>query len=297
MDSSLTLREIQDRLRSGSSVEDVAAEAGVAVEELQGYATPILAEREYITQVARGSNVRRAGDSPAPRDLDAVVNEELRARALDAREVSWDAARVERRRWQVIATLKTGETDRRAVFNYDVDGRYSVAGNEDARWMLGELPLPPLDQETEPTLELTEEHRRARQGAADEDDEDWADGPNEIDTLYDMLSSYAETISGYEDTINALRGYGEREAYHGPRLVHDSDTPEEDEDQPDEDDPEGQAPQEPPNSIPAPRPGDTSPAEGEGGAPTPRKRTSTKRARVPSWDEIIFGSGADGQDS
>ncbi len=242
MDSSLTLREIQDRLRSGSSVEEVAAEAGVEPAELQGYAVPIIAERDHIADLARTANVRRAGDSPAHRGLEAVVTEQLRALDLDPRDVEWSAARVERRRWQVMATLSSEGENRRAVFNFDVDGRYSVAANEDARWMLGESPLPPLDLDTEPTLELTEEERRARMAPEDEyddwDDED--DGPSEIDTLYEMMSTYEDTLSGYEDTLSMLRGFGgDREAYAGPRLVPDLPDDEadrtRDEDGPDED--------------------------------------------------------------
>lgn len=346
MDSSLTLREIQDRLRSGSSVEEVAAEAGVEPAELQGYAVPILAERDHIADLARAANVRRAGDSPAHRGLEAVVTEQLRARGLDPRDVEWSAARVERRRWQVLAVLSAEHEQRRAVFNFDVDGRYSVAANEDARWMLGESPLPPLDLDTEPTLELTEEERRARMapedepGTAPEDEyDDWDDdeGPSEIDTLYEMMSTYEDTLSGYEDTLSMLRGFGgEREAYAGPRLVPDlpdddsdltgaGDGPQEDSryglghpagtarhtDQPQEvagqdehtEDDRAEGPRRPSNRAASraaaqrrPRPGTDQPPLVEGETPAPRRRTSRRRAHVPSWDEIVFGSGSD-QDS
>ncbi|SDB84068.1 Protein of unknown function [Raineyella antarctica] len=334
MDSSLTLREIQDRLRSGSSVEEVAVEAGVEAQELAIYAAPIMAEREYIAGRARDSNVRRSGDSPAHRDLDAVVTEEMRARGIDPTSVVWDAARVERRRWQVLAVVTEDGTTRRAVFNYDVDGRFSVAANEDARWMLGELPLPPVDQEAEPTVELTEEQRRTRFEDEDEDlDDDWGDdGPSDIQTLHEMLSNYEETVTGYEDTLSMLRGYGgDRETYAGPRLVPDpddvgpTDDDSSDHDPPDDEPPERRAPRgdrsrptvpapssrrprppEPPPASadrPAPRApssrrpgadsGDSSPVEGEQPPPPPRRRTPRKRAQVPSWDEIVFGSGND----
>lgn len=304
MDSSLTLREIQDRLRSGSSVEEVALEAGVEPAELAGYAVPILAEREHIADLAREANVRRAGDSPAHRGLEAVVTEQLRALDLDPHTVEWSAARVERRRWQVIAELPTDDGGRRAVFNFDVDGRYSVAANEDARWMLGELPLPPLDLDTEPTLELTEEERRARMAPEDDLDEDWDDeGPTEMDTLYEMMSTYEDTLSGYEDTLSMLRGVdGDREEYSGPRLVPDLPGDEDAEPgAPDEDeDDESRRPSNRAASRAAaqrrPQPGADQPPLVEGDAPPPRRRTPRKRAHVPSWDEIVFGSGSD-QDS
>ncbi|QGF24775.1 septation protein SepH [Raineyella fluvialis] len=314
MDSSLTLREIQDRLRSGSSVEEVALEAGVEPAELAGYAVPIVAEREHIADLARAANVRRAGESPAHRGLEAVVTERLRALDLDPREVEWSAVRVERRHWQVIAVLTEDEESHRAVFNFDLDGRYSVAANEAARWMLGESPLPPLDLDTEPTVELTEEERRARMALADDFDEDWDDdGPTEMDALNEMMSEYEDTLSGYEDTLSILRGFGgDREAYAGPRLVPD---PADDEAASDEDrygpserseddsDP-GAAARRPSNRAASraaaqrrPRPDSDQPPLVESDVPVPRKRTPRKRAHVPSWDEIVFGSGSDGQDS
>ncbi len=194
MDSALTPREIQDRLRSGAGVADVAAEAGVTPEEIEGFAVPILAEREHITDLARTAHVRRAGDSPAQRGLEAVITEELRARGVEP-ALRWDAVRVERRRWQVSATVADGDTTRVGVFNFDVTGRFSVAANPDARWMIGETPLPPVDEEAEPTLEL-------------DDDEP----TSEVQVLHEMMSRYEETVAGYEDTIRALRDSMDRDA-------------------------------------------------------------------------------------
>ena len=41
-------------------------------------------------------------------------------------------------RWAVTADYLSGEAPRQALFLYDVRGRFSVAGNDDARWILGE---------------------------------------------------------------------------------------------------------------------------------------------------------------
>ena len=282
MDSTLSLREIQDRLRSGASVEDVAVEAGVQPAELAAYAGPILAEREYIAALARDSNVRRSGDSSAHRDLDAAVTEQLAARDVDPQEVVWDSCRVERRRWQVVASVQDGGTERRAVFNYDVDGRYSVAANEDARWMLGEQPLPPIDTEAEPTLELTEEQRRARLAAEARLEGDWADeegepsSPSDLQTLRSMMDDYEQVVSGYEDTVGMLRD--SREAA-GQRRVAPTPTG------------ATAAPGRRPRQAQAPEPEQPPLVEGEPAAP--RKRTPRKRAQVPSWDEIVFGSAGE----
>lgn len=335
MDSSLSLREIQDRLRSGSSVDEVAVEAGVEPSELAAYAAPIMAEREYIASLGRESNVRRSGDSPSQRDLEAVVTEQLRARGLDPQEVVWDAARVERRRWQVLASVQEGETVRQGVFNFDVDGRFSVAANEDARWMLGEQPLPPMDREGEPTLELTEEERRARltliEGVEDDWDDDPDAGPSDIETLRAMMNDYEATVSGYEDTLRVLRGFGDEAGnredenrgprserpgrrqlgssaggQHGTGSAADPGTARAGSGE--QQGRTGSSPARPAASRaaarqrtmpPSPPPvGDAAPPPAPTPAPAPaRKRTPRKRAQVPSWDEIVFGSGNDDQQS
>lgn len=68
MNSALTPREIQSRIRAGESVEDVARAAGVSVDELDGFAEPVLAERDHMTELARVAQARRdSGPTPATR--------------------------------------------------------------------------------------------------------------------------------------------------------------------------------------------------------------------------------------
>ena len=60
MESSLTPREIQARVRAGDSIEDVARAAGMIPEWVEPYAAPVIAEREFIAQQARSQQVRRS---------------------------------------------------------------------------------------------------------------------------------------------------------------------------------------------------------------------------------------------
>ncbi len=58
MDSALSPREIQSRIRSGATVEEVAVEAGVGVDQVEPFAVPVLAELDHIieeVEVARWS--------------------------------------------------------------------------------------------------------------------------------------------------------------------------------------------------------------------------------------------------
>lgn len=308
----LTPREIQDRLRAGASVEDVAAAAGVEAEEIASFSDPIIAEREHISALARGCHVRRAGDSPTHPGLEEVVTEELTARQVDPSTVSWDATRVEPRRWQVSATVSDGSRERVGLFNFDVMGRFSVGANDDARWMLGETPLPPVDTEAEPTIKITEEQRRANleaqdrlaesleEGWDDADDDtfdDDLDDDSGLSVLYDMMAGYEETVAGYEDTLSVLH---DRDDLRGdPWDGDDRDSDARDGGAGGNRRQRGEDPQRPArrtsgtNRRATARPAEPDqPSLVEDGKDHPRtRRSSRSRARVPSWDEIMFGNG------
>ncbi|HVK36086.1 MAG TPA: septation protein SepH [Microlunatus sp.] len=169
MESALSPREIQTRIRSGESVEDVARVAGVDRERVERFAAPVIAEREHVAGLAMTSSARRRGETSSHRTLRGVLNERLLDRGVDIDSVVWDSYRLDDGRWSVTADYRTGETPRQAVFSFDVAGRYSVAGNDEGRWVLGDTspghgpqPGPPPEpgehgEDTEPTIDLSDE--------------------------------------------------------------------------------------------------------------------------------------------
>lgn len=103
MDSALRPREIQARIRSGQSLEEVAREAGVPAERIEAYAAPVIAEREHIARTALAATVRRRGETSTHRNLRPVVEQRLTGVGVDPDGVDWDAWREEDRRWTVRA--------------------------------------------------------------------------------------------------------------------------------------------------------------------------------------------------
>lgn len=138
MESALRPRDIQARIRAGESLEAVAQAAGVPMAQIEPFAAPVIAEREHIAGLAQSNPVRRAGDAVAHRSLRAVVSDRLLSRGIDADSVDWDAWRSGERRWNVRLSYESGSAHRQADFTYDQTGRFSVAANEDARWLTGE---------------------------------------------------------------------------------------------------------------------------------------------------------------
>jgi hypothetical protein len=138
MESSLRPRDIQARIRSGETPEQVAAAAQTTLDKVMGYAVPVLAERAHMASRAQRASVRRAaGEGPARVLADAVA-ERLRGRNVDPAGVEWDAWRREDGRWTLVADYRSGESARHAEFAFDAPGSFVVAEDDEARWLVGE---------------------------------------------------------------------------------------------------------------------------------------------------------------
>src|SRR4051812_26997462 len=138
MESSLRPRDIQARIRAGESPEQVAAAAQTTLDKVMGYAVPVLAERAHIADRAQRASVRRAGGEGPSRVLADAVAERLSARNVDPGTVEWDAWRRDDGRWTLVADYRSGESARHAEFIFDAPGRYVVAEDDEARWLVGE---------------------------------------------------------------------------------------------------------------------------------------------------------------
>ncbi|HYJ76179.1 MAG TPA: septation protein SepH [Kineosporiaceae bacterium] len=140
--STLRPRDIQAKIRSGRTAEEVADEAGVAVEHVRRYEGPVLAEREFVARQARGVRLRRAtpGTPGSYPTLDELVSTRLAAREVDTGSASWDAWRTDGT-WFVRLTFEAAGRERRAEWEYDVQLRHVTALDDEARWLVDE-PAP-----------------------------------------------------------------------------------------------------------------------------------------------------------
>lgn len=321
MQSALTPREIQTRVRSGQSLEEVAAAAGMGVDWVEPYAAPVLAEREFIAEQAQGHQVRRGGETVAHRTLAQVVQDRLDARSVDTESLRWDAWKLADRRWHVLVGYDSGKAHREAHFVYDAAGRFSVPDDDDARWLVGlhsasHGPQPTRrrrEDEAEPTVGLNDELALVRvvQPRADEpedpdrtlpilDDDAETDDAyaeadlTEVDGVYDIVPSQD---AGLDVLYEMLSSFDEDSVQIYAGLI-------------------GPVQADPPAPVLDQEPGDsksTTNGSGEAGWPdqpalveqpepvdlpaaTPAAteakpaRTRRKRAEVPSWDEIMFGA-------
>jgi hypothetical protein len=318
MESALSPREIQARVRAGDSIEDVARVAGMAVDWVERFAAPVIAEREYIAQLAQSHQVRRGGETIPHRNLGQVVADRLGSRRVDTESLAWDAWRLEGRRWLICLDYDSGKAHREARFVYDANGRFSVADNDDARWLVGlqsasHGPQPGRrrrEDDAEPTVDLNDDLALVRVvqprmdeivdlpgDAEGEVDDAYAEAelaevngiydilPTQtggLDVLYDMLSSFDE------DSVQIYAGLIREDLAKPPVPAAEPQRP-------------APAAAKKPKPAPAPEPAPAEPVAEAPADPQPsledaaaeageRPRTRRKRAEVPSWDEIMFGA-------
>jgi hypothetical protein len=143
VENPLRPKEIQARIRAGETVEEIADAAGIPVERVRWFEGPVLAERAYVAEQARGASVRRQGDStPGPR-LGEVVAERLTELGADPEDAQWDSRKHGDGSWQVQLAFRAGGRLHIAEWLFDPRRRHiSPTDDNAARLSLPEAELP-----------------------------------------------------------------------------------------------------------------------------------------------------------
>lgn len=141
---SLSPRDIQARIRSGESADEVARIAGVPVDRVLRYAGPVLQERAMLSQHARRTRLK-SSERGAP--LAEVVDARLAQHGVDAEKISWDAYRRDDGSWRVVATWPSGKATAQAVWELDKARTLVTPYDDMAHYLCAERPAPILGQE------------------------------------------------------------------------------------------------------------------------------------------------------
>ena len=104
---SITPRTIQDRVRHGASIAELAEEADTDPSRIEPYAWPILQERSRIAELAHSAHPV-SSDGPAKNSLWEVLATSLAARGESLSECEWDAYLNEAKQW--IVTVSWNKT-------------------------------------------------------------------------------------------------------------------------------------------------------------------------------------------
>lgn len=145
VESHLRPRDIQARIRAGASAEEVAQMAGIPVDRVRRFEGPVLAERAFMAERARKTPVRRPGENTGPQ-LGEAVQERLSLRGAEKESVQWDSWRRDDGTWEVLLVYRVAGEPHSASWTYDPPRRLVVAVDDEARSLIGEsddLPATP----------------------------------------------------------------------------------------------------------------------------------------------------------
>jgi hypothetical protein len=281
MDSALRPRDIQARIRAGDTPDSVAALAGVPVERIMPYCVPVLAERRHVAETASRCHVRRAGADGQSRQLGDVVAERLRGRGVEAASAEWDAWRRDDGRWTLRLAYLSGESQRTAHFVFDQAGRYSIAEDDDARWLTGEQQSTVHGPQPRDHGASAGDRRLAVVPAGADDLLSLAPDDLGVAESHDYFTaeSFAETSDDLTAVVRAVREASEARTEAEDVDAGDADTADTADD----------------SATPAVAADDSAEKSGE---PDDRPRDQRRRKRpvrasVPSWDEIMLGRRAE----
>ncbi|MCX2923660.1 septation protein SepH [Streptomyces sp. NEAU-W12] len=289
VESHLRPRDIQARIRAGATAEEVAQMAGIPVDRVRRFEGPVLAERAFMAERARKTPVRRPGENSGP-PLGEAVQERLTLRGAEKDTAQWDSWRRDDGTWEVLLVYRVAGEPHSASWTYDPPRRLVQAVDDEARSLIGESD--DLAASPEPSFPFVPRIARLPRDRPDERE------PQSLPPGQDYESDeeLAVTAGGERDSLTSL--LEAVPSFRGDLVVPER-APEPGVEEPD-DESEAEEPPAPaasagsayadvlmPRAVTSHRDrlvGSTDrQAEADGVRPG-------RRAAVPSWDEIVFGT-------
>ncbi|CAM5651690.1 hypothetical protein SVIOM74S_01128 [Streptomyces violarus] len=288
VESHLRPRDIQARIRAGATAEEVAQMAGIPVDRVRRFEGPVLAERAFMAERARKTPVRRPGENSGP-PLGEAVQERLLLRGAEKDTVQWDSWRRDDGTWEVLLVYCVAGEPHSASWTYDPPRRLVQAVDDEARMLIGEtddLAAPEPSFPFVPRIARLPRDRPLDRSA-----------DRERPSLPPAASEPVEESTGERDSLTSL--LEAVPSFRGDLVVPERPAPEPEEEpvaEPEEEEPPAPAASAGsayadvllmPRSVGSHRDrliGATDrQAEADGVRPG-------RRAAVPSWDEIVFGT-------
>ena len=123
VESALSPKEIQARLRAGETPEQVARIAGVPVTRVLRYAGPVMSERARMVDEARAATMTKARGGPSALPLGEAVDRHLAGTAgLKTETVDWAARRRDDGTWVVSLSFTARGRSRTGHWAWDPSG-------------------------------------------------------------------------------------------------------------------------------------------------------------------------------
>lgn len=104
---SMRPKEIQERIRAGATLDELASEMAVAASRIEPYVHPVMLERAQMAEAAKQSHPVRA-EGTASDNLYQILATAFAARGHSLSDATWDAVRYGREPWVVRLTWQSG---------------------------------------------------------------------------------------------------------------------------------------------------------------------------------------------
>ena len=132
VENPLRPKEIQDRIRAGETADEIADAAGIPPDRVRRFEGPVLAERQYRAQEAQRATIRGHGDSgPGPR-LGDIVAQRLNGVGANPETAEWDSRKRQDGSWQVQLQFTIGSRTSTAQWIYDPRKRHVIPDDDQA---------------------------------------------------------------------------------------------------------------------------------------------------------------------
>lgn len=131
----MSIKELQARLRAGASIEDLAREAGWSYDKVERFAGPILQERAYVLSLANAVVIKSTGSLT----FIEVVTNRLAANGVSADSLDWNTHRRDDGQWVIRLSYPNRDGHGDAVWFFDMAKRVIVSEDDGAMWILGEV--------------------------------------------------------------------------------------------------------------------------------------------------------------
>jgi DUF3071 family protein len=132
VENPLRPKEIQDRIRAGETADEIADAAGVPIERVRRFEGPVLAERAYRAQEAQRASIRSPGDSGPGPRLGDIVAERLAECGASADDALWDSRKRSDGSWQVQLMFAAGNRPQLAEWIFDPRRRHAIPADDTA---------------------------------------------------------------------------------------------------------------------------------------------------------------------
>ena len=133
----ISVKEIQRRLRAGESFEHIAREGQTTVDKVERFSGPIMQEREYILSAAR-SLVMRKDAHRTDLTFGDVVLAKLASRGVDIDQISWNTWRLADGTWHIELHYPNRDGNGIATWNFDLSRRALDASDDNGAWLIDE---------------------------------------------------------------------------------------------------------------------------------------------------------------